>query len=402
MSSSLRELTGKVRLRKKRLLFLAALAVLVVVILLGTRSLGSYTDIQNEEEWALSLREAQRDRGINYLLYGFLENEEEVFVKDIIFMNYSSPQSLRHIIHIPGELLLQRRESKIELAPDLTAEEDEQENEEKPIATFYTPGHFMEEGGSELLVEQLSYSLGVPVHHYLGLDYAGIPAMIDYRGGIPYKGYVLDGDDYFDYFLGNDGEEPLQRTRRRVQQITTLVDFLGDKRGLFSTPRMLREAAPYLDTDLSWKELQDFYASMEPLLEPDTMILELPGSWRDFNGAYYFEPDYVQVGAIMDNLDEDFILPRELITVEVLNGCGVPGIAAYLGDLLEEEGFSVVNVDNADSFDYERSKVISRIEEMSAAREVAVLVPGAEMLKEPDPQYEAMITVIIGKNFPFE
>jgi len=43
--------------------------------------------------------------------------------------------------------------------------------------------------------------------------------------------------------------------------------------------------------------------------------------------------------------------------------------------------------------------VISHLEQIEPAREIAVLIPGSEFFKEPLPDHPVMVTVIIGKNF---
>lgn len=255
-----------------------------------------------------------------------------------------------------------------------------------------------------MLVNQLSSFLGVPIHHFLEIEYKGIPILIDDRGGISYKGYVLNGEDYLDYFLHGEGEEePLKRALRRTKSLQGLVEFAAEKGGIWSTPRLLRKISPYLDTDLSWKELQNFYPLLEPLFDPGTFVVQLPGVLREINGEPFFEPDYGQVAVIMENLGEDFILPRDSITVEVLNGCGTKGIAARLADMLRDKGFRIEmeNVGNADRFDYQHTQVISRIDDMSAAKQVAEMVRGAELIKEPLVDYPVMVTVIIGQDFSF-
>ena len=50
----------------------------------------------------------------------------------------------------------------------------------------------------------------------------------------------------------------------------------------------------------------------------------------------------------------------DAIDVEVLNGCGVTGLANVFADLLKENHYDVVRIDNADSFDYTASIVIDR------------------------------------------
>ena len=96
-------------------------------------------------------------------------------------------------------------------------------------------------------------------------------------------------------------------------------------------------------------------------------------------------------------------VPREEVTVEVLNGCGTAGVAGSVAELLRNEGYDVVRVDNADNFDYERSHVVYRDTCIDAAKEIAQIVKNADLLKvkEEDGNYgsDVSITVIIGKNY---
>jgi hypothetical protein len=53
-------------------------------------------------------------------------------------------------------------------------------------------------------------------------------------------------------------------------------------------------------------------------------------------------------------------LPVKKIQVEVLNGCGVPGIAKTITEYLREKGYDVVKVDNYESFNVSETMVIDR------------------------------------------
>ncbi len=388
----LRRSTGgrRSRLPLKRLYFFATLLLFIVILLIGFRFSGAYNDLQNRAEWALSLSDiTSQDKGTNYLLYGFYEEDEKLYLEDIFLLNYPPETESPHIIFIPGEMLLNR--------------------DHESMATFFFPSHFHGEGGAKLLIEQLSSFLGVPIHYYLELDYSGVPEMVDYRGGVAYRGHVLEGDEYYDYFLrGVRVESPLQRALHRMQVLSTLVEFVGEKRGIFSKSRSVRKATPYIDTNMTWKELEELYPSLVSLFrdgenDEDYRVIRLPGAWREqIDGEYYFEPDLELISYMMANLGEEFIMPRELTTVAVLNGSGVSGIAAKVAGILEAEGFRVVEVDNADSFDYPLSQVISRQDEMKPAREVASFISGAELIKEIVEGSPAMVTVIVGKNFTLD
>ena len=92
------------------------------------------------------------------------------------------------------------------------------------------------------------------------------------------------------------------------------------------------------------------------------------------------------------------ILTPEEITVNVLNGSGKSGVAGRFADKLEQLGYQVMDVDNADHFNYSRSQVINRLEG-DEVWEVLELIPQAELLSEASGKKETMITVIIGSDY---
>lgn len=59
------------------------------------------------------------------------------------------------------------------------------------------------------------------------------------------------------------------------------------------------------------------------------------------------------------------------IRVQVLNGCGVPGIARRAQEWLVRNGYDVRDVGNADRQDYQQSRVLDRGGNLSAARDLA-------------------------------
>ncbi|MBD3347382.1 MAG: hypothetical protein GF401_20190 [Chitinivibrionales bacterium] len=58
--------------------------------------------------------------------------------------------------------------------------------------------------------------------------------------------------------------------------------------------------------------------------------------------------------------------------IEILNGCGVNGAAWETAELLRNHGFDVKNdgIGNAPTFNYPATLVVSRIEDMSIARQI--------------------------------
>jgi hypothetical protein len=88
------------------------------------------------------------------------------------------------------------------------------------------------------------------------------------------------------------------------------------------------------------------------------------------------------------------------IRVEVLNGCGEPGVIEAWGRRLRAAGFDVIKTGNARSFGYVESLVLDRTGKRANADEVArTLGIGAviQQVKE-DPYRIEDVTVVIGRD----
>jgi len=85
--------------------------------------------------------------------------------------------------------------------------------------------------------------------------------------------------------------------------------------------------------------------------------------------------------------------------VEVLNGCGVSGIAARAQEYLIEAGFDVVNTENADAFDYRETIVIDRGGDPGIARRVARSLGTANVIRQVRPDLMLQVTVILGADY---
>jgi len=95
-----------------------------------------------------------------------------------------------------------------------------------------------------------------------------------------------------------------------------------------------------------------------------------------------------------------FVASRD-VKVEVLNGCGVDGMARTVGNRLRETGFDVMTLDNADRFDYPESIVIDRLGKPDDADRVAEALGISNRIQQivPDPFRIESVTLIIGRDF---
>lgn len=106
-------------------------------------------------------------------------------------------------------------------------------------------------------------------------------------------------------------------------------------------------------------------------------------------------------GLLIDYRDES---PVSAIEVEVLNGCGIPGLAQKFTDFLRTRQVDVINSDNADHFDYEKTLIIQRNQFVERSYRMAEIlsIPKSDttrILIRPDLSLATDVTVILGKDY---
>lgn len=91
----------------------------------------------------------------------------------------------------------------------------------------------------------------------------------------------------------------------------------------------------------------------------------------------------------------------EVIQLEVLNGCGVAGLANDFTSVLRKNGFDVVETGNFDNFNMEQTLVISRTHNTENARRVARALGISEenVIVEASDDFYLDATVVIGSDY---
>jgi hypothetical protein len=86
------------------------------------------------------------------------------------------------------------------------------------------------------------------------------------------------------------------------------------------------------------------------------------------------------------------------VVVEVLNGCGVNGLAEDVGWLLSENGCDIMFIGNADDFQYDESVVVDRSGDRSKAIEVARVLGGKPVVCQVSGSCFVDVTVVVGND----
>lgn len=92
------------------------------------------------------------------------------------------------------------------------------------------------------------------------------------------------------------------------------------------------------------------------------------------------------------------------IKVEVLNGCGEKGIAGKIADFLRTEHIDVVRSENANNFEYERTTLIQRSDDLFNLKTVANALnfdinDEDRVIIQPSSTSDVDLTLILGKDY---
>tara|TARA_B100001250_G_scaffold236137_1_gene202838 strand:+ start:280 stop:804 length:525 start_codon:yes stop_codon:yes gene_type:complete len=98
--------------------------------------------------------------------------------------------------------------------------------------------------------------------------------------------------------------------------------------------------------------------------------------------------------------------PIQNIKIEVLNGCGIKGLANRTTEFFRSKQIDVIRSDNANRYDYPKTMIISRNENITSLKAVAkslqISANDTNHIKiEPDESLGVDVTVILGKDIKY-
>jgi len=307
------------------------------------------------------------------------------------------------------------------------------------------PGHGIQKinaahvfGGPDLVRRMAEQLLGVTIDYYVRTDIDGLKNIVDSVGGVGIeiekdmnytdrrgglrihlrKGYRhLNGDQALQYVRfrhdawGDVGYEMVDgkkvATGRIVRQqkfLRALARQMMQVQNLPKLPSLVAEMYDkgYVETDMSLVDIKALVKIARDILPEDMAMETVPGMPQNIGGVSYWIPDPEATKEVVAQMLEWNPTPSAAsLSVEVLNGSGVDGIASRVAERLEAMGYKVVSTGNAPSYDYDRCAVICRGGVNTQVRELAKIFSCAEVKEasgrtnpgSPD------VTVIVGKDY---
>lgn len=285
-------------------------------------------------------------------------------------------------------------------------------------------------GGPALMVETVEDFLGVPINHYMDIDFDGFIQVVDSLGGVwidvdtkindpkasshgSYtaskidKGYqLLDGDHALTYVRSRDFPDA-DFTRMRHQQ--TFFKALAEQAAKFDNvlkiPGMVKGVAQYMSTDMTMSQIVDVAMALRDMGGSNVQTATIMGEWK----SPYVWPDEERkeflVNAMVQGLNFDATATVETsiepanVTVSVRNGAGIEGCATAAADILRGKGYAVGEVGNANQFVYGETLVVYSTDR-AAAVEVASALPKAKVVESRGMySFATDVLVVVGKDY---
>ena len=232
-------------------------------------------------------------------------------------------------------------------------------------------------GGDAALITAVSEFASVDITRFACTDAAGIESLVDAVGGVtidvteevddPTASHryiapgrqTLDAQDSLTLLRAKNFSAVTQR--QAANRIAFSLAFASSALTTSSTDfaTFLPELAHYVETNWTTTELMALGDALRPLGECTVYSAVVPGALLSDEDGPYFDADETLWSIMMGNLaagnppetrTEDVInLDRSTVTVEVQNGGGINGAAAKMAERLQNAGYLVGDVGNAEN-----------------------------------------------------
>ncbi|MBU4362517.1 LCP family protein [bacterium] len=331
---------------------------------------------------------------VNILIVGCDEIENHGRADTIVFLSISPKTKDALILSIP-------RDTRVEI----------------PGRGMDKINHAYAFGGESLISETVSSFLDVPIHFYAVANFNGFVYIIDELGGVEIdvekEMYYVDkaGGVEINLHPGKqilDGEKALQYIRFRYDKLGDLGRIKRQQKlalavmkkminfdSITKIPQISEGMKGYIETNIEARYTVALANLFRGVNQEKFRIETVQGKPVYIEGISYLEPNVEEVQQRVKSL---IYSKNSGMKVEVLNGNSMMGIAHKIAQDLELQGFEIVNVGNADNFNYQQTKIIVYSKEVNLDNQFKELFKDFEIVKEYQDQTNLDLVIILGKD----
>ena len=265
------------------------------------------------------------------------------------------------------------------------------------INSIYARGNAQKErGGGELIKQAVGDFFGIAIHYYGRIDFNGFIALIDTLGGIdihidtaftdnqfPAKNFTTKkvrfdaGENHLDGITalqfvrsrhGTNGEAgDFARARRQQKTLLAIKNELVTKSLLkpHKINKLITLLGKSIETDMELWEIAKLTTAFDEIQEDAIARLVLDDDQQGalkaatgLDGSFLLLPrDTDQLKAQVQNIFDDATVKDEKPTVVLQNGTKIAGFAQTTKAALDQDGFTVLKIENAEKQSYAKTVV---------------------------------------------
>lgn len=299
-------------------------------------------------------------------------------------------------------------------------------------------------GGPVLTIKTVKLLTGLPITHYVVVDFNGFKSIVDAMGGVvldvPFRindaqaaNHIRSAQVIEKGVQRLDGAHALTFVRARhqfpsqdIQRIANQQYFLKEMvkqaktqaTNPFKTFAIVNAFARAVKTDMTVQDLAGLAVDFKGMAESDMQTVTMPGPDKTINGISYIIPDLTAMKEIVRKMEAGLpIDPKASTTaastaaattvapatvqVAVRNGAGVSGLSKGAADLLLKAGFKIPETGNMSQFVYPKTIVVYKTD-ANKAKAVAVaqaLGQGDLVVSRGMYSFVTDVLVVVGKDW---
>ena len=284
-------------------------------------------------------------------------------------------------------------------------------------------------GGPEALIQTIQDYFGIPINHYVQVDFQGFGELVDALGGVPVyfphpvrdlrSGLAVEDAGcvtldprnalgfvrsraYQEYIGGRWRTDPtgdLGRIRRQQEFIVEAIERAFDKglRNPVTLDALIDSGleAVTIDDSLDGDDVLDLARQFRKFKPDNLDMYDLPVLDDTVGGAAILRLETGAADPILDIFrnDDPGSITESAVRVRVLNGTGAPGQAKSAADALREAGFAIAGTGDAADIGDGRTEIRHPVGAGAGAGLLARwLVNGARLVPDPEAVEVTLVT----------